>query len=113
VPVPSGRTSLRRRGYNPAAIVAYEVARALSLPLAATALERSPWFKGQKGKSAAQRIASMQGVYRVAQPDKVAGKAVLLVDDVVTTGATLAACSHELIEGGASRVICFALARTP
>lgn len=111
VPVGSHPARVRERGYNPAAIIAQEVARHTRLPLVADALRRSTSFRGQKGKGARQRKQAVVGSFSVPKPERVAGKTILLIDDVVTTGATVAECRRVLLEAGAQEVLVWAVAR--
>ena len=57
-----------------------------------------------------KRRANVSGVYRVPDPERIAGKRILLIDDIVTTGATLSECARTLLEAGAARVLCAAVA---
>lgn len=102
-PVPLHRKRLRRRGYNQAALLCAEVARATGLPMAANALVRVRGGRSQVGRSRAQRLKSLVGAFR-ADPAAVADKRVLLVDDVCTTGATGAACAVALWQAEAAEV---------
>lgn len=111
VPVGSHPQRVRERGYNPAAIVAQEISHRLHVPLGADTLVRSKAFRGQKGKGALQRRREVAGAYSVAHPERVAGKRLLLVDDVVTTGATVLECRRVLLEAGAADVDVWAVAR--
>jgi ComF family protein len=97
------------RGYNQAALLAREVARHTGLPLAAPLRRR--WSEPQAGRSGAQRRANVRGKFRVTKPAAVRGRHVLLVDDVLTTGATASACAGALKRAGAARVTLLALAR--
>jgi len=110
VPVPLHPRRLRARGFNPALVVARAVARAAAAPLAATALERVRDTPSQTGLSAAARRRNMNGALRArrAMPARV-----WIVDDVITTGATLREAARVLIDAGAQSVIAVCAARTP
>ena len=102
---------LRRlaRGYNQADLLAREVARHTGLPLARPLRRRRS--EPQAGKSSAQRRRNVQGKFQVVRPAAVRGRHVLLIDDVLTTGATASACARALKRAGAARVTLLALAR--
>ena len=64
-------------------------------------------------KEAAARRANVLGVYEAVDPERISGHRILLVDDICTTGATLAECARVLREAGAADVVCAAAALTP
>lgn len=115
VPVPLHWTRRIRRGFNPAALLAAGLAEAIGLPFSPEALRRRRRGRRQVGLGRRERRRALAGVFVV--PPRAArsirGREVLLVDDVVTTGATLEACAEALRAAGARRVAGFALARTP
>ena len=103
IPVPVHPQRLRERGYNQSEKLAAEIARGLSLPCCPEGLERVQFRESQVGQTREERLSAMAGVFR-AVPEVVRGKRVLLVDDVLTTGATGSACAAALLEGGAAEV---------
>lgn len=106
VPVPA---SSRARGYNVPQRLAKPLAEALGVPLLPHALRRTRRKKRQAGLSLDERMANVAGVF-AADPAQVEGRRVLLVDDVITTGATAAACAQALLAAGAESVFAMALA---
>lgn len=107
VPVPSSR---RGRGYNVPALMALPVARALGLPLEQEALVRVHKNRPQAGLSLDERLVNVAGAFRAREPGSLEGKRILLVDDVITTGATASACAQALLDAGAQSVFAVALA---
>ena len=113
VPVPLGPRRLRARGFNQSELVALALGRRWRLPVA-EALSRTREGPDQRGASASARARQAAGAFAPDGPDPVPPRAVL-VDDVHTTGATLADCARALRRGGARTVgaVCFARAWRP
>ncbi|RYE31819.1 MAG: ComF family protein [Hyphomicrobiales bacterium] len=113
LPVPLHRTRLWRRRFNQAAVLARAVSRETGLPLATTALARIRRTRQQVGLTRAQRADNLQGAFHVpvAMRSLVEGRRILLVDDVLTTGATVNAASRALLRAGASAVDVLTFAR--
>jgi len=109
VPVPLGRDRERARGFNQAALIAGRAAKRLGLGLERRWLARVRATSPQSELAAAERSANVRGAFR-ASPE-VRGRHVLLVDDVMTTGATLAECARAVAAAGAARVGVLAVAR--
>ncbi len=110
VPVPLHRARLRRRGYNQAALLAYELGRQTGLPVDEQALIRTRHTRSQMQLDAKERRTNVAGAF--LSPDgRVRERNVLLVDDVMTTGATLEACGDALRAQGALTVWALTLAR--
>ena len=104
VPVPLHGSRLRERGYNQSVLIARAMARVLDLSLEDRALKRVRATETQTNLDSAERGANMEGAFRSRRRDRVRERRVLLVDDVVTTGATANACAAALLEAGASEV---------
>ncbi len=90
--------------------MALPLAKAMEVPLAPQALERTRAKRHQAGLPLEQRMANVAGAFRAAQPQQVEGKRILLVDDVITTGTTAAACAQALLHAGADSVFALAFA---
>jgi ComF family protein len=104
VPVPLHRTRLWQRGFNQSALVARELARRLDLTAHPLVLRRHRRTPPLKGMSSLQRRKTVAGAFKVTDKAAVAGRAVILVDDVLTTGSTADACARALQRAGAARV---------
>lgn len=115
LPVPVSAERLRERGYNQAWVLAQRTARALRLPAQADALVRLTQQHRLKDLDLAERRRAIRGAFSLTArgAKAVAGKHVALVDDVLTTGATLDEASLVMREAGASGVSVWVLARTP
>jgi ComF family protein len=111
VPVPLHPARRRRRGFNQAERVAAELGVRCGLPVR-DCLERVGSADTQMGRTRARRLAGIEGEVAMREGARAPPQA-LLVDDVVTTGATLAACATALRAAGASAVTAVAYARTP
>ena len=113
VPVPLHRSRLRERRYNQAALLVRAIAECVSRPVVLQALARRFATPSQAGLDASQRRVNLTGAFVVARPQAIADRHVLLIDDVITTGATADACARALLAAGARRVDVYAVGRTP
>ncbi|HYY43089.1 MAG TPA: double zinc ribbon domain-containing protein [Pyrinomonadaceae bacterium] len=112
VPVPLHPERERERGFNQAALLAQALARRTHLPLDTRSLVRTTHTAQHRaGMDARARRETVASAFEVARPRLVAGESVLLLDDVFTTGATVAACAHALKEAGAADVFVLTVAR--
>lgn len=112
MPVPLHRWRLWHRRYNQAAILAVRVAQASGKPLDLNSLIRTKKTAAQATLNGAERRENMLTAFALAPgaATAIAGKRILLIDDVITTGSTLEACCHVLKAAGAREVDCLALA---
>lgn len=110
VPVPLHRWRLWSRGFNQSALVASDIAKRLGVEQRPRALIRTRRTRPLKGMGVRQRQREVARAFELAEPAAVAGRHVILVDDVLTSGSTSEACAKVLLKGGAARVdlICFA-----
>jgi ComF family protein len=111
VPVPLHPARLAERGFNQAELLAAPCAAAWGRPLLRGVLVRTRPTRPQTDLGAEARQANVAGAFAVRRPAAVAGRRLLLIDDVLTTGATVAAASAALREAGAARVGVLVLAR--
>jgi ComF family protein len=111
VPVPLHRSRERERGFNQAEVIACEVAKRLKLPLKPILLMRTKARPDKHILSNEERWRIVRGAFATRPGSQVDNKRVLLVDDVMTTGATLDACAKALVEAGAKSVIGLTVAR--
>ncbi len=111
VPVPLHRRRLWWRGFNQAALLARAVSRRMGRPVDAGALVRSRFTAPQTSQSHDERRRNVRSAFVVRRPQRVIGRRVLLVDDVMTTGATADECARVLLKAGAQRVDVLTLAR--
>jgi len=117
-PVPLHPSRRRQRGFNQAELLARGMVRRLrregrlcGLQLAPGSLRRIRATLPQVGLSTSARRENVSGVFSVVRPEQVRNRTVVLIDDVMTTGATLSACAAAFKQAGASRVLALSLAR--
>ena len=115
VPVPLHRKRLRQRGFNQAALLAQTLARRTRTPCIPDALRRIRATPPLGALSAAQRAEAMDGAITIRPSRKplIAGRCILLIDDVMTSGATASACARVLLDEGAAHIDVLVAARVP
>ncbi len=111
IPVPLHKRKLRKRGYNQSERIAAGISSVLNVPVREDVLLKIVYNQTQTKKNREQRRKNSLGLYFVNQEIKYHNKHFLLVDDVLTTGATLEACSQELLKIPGAKVSLFALAK--
>ena len=105
IPVPLHKSRHRERGFNQSEIVAQEISKLTGLYVLKNALKRKKNTKDQTNLSPQQREENVKGAFVVTQPDMINGKNIILVDDVITTGATLSECARMLKQAGAEKIL--------
>ena len=111
--VPLSRQRLRERGYDQAQLLAEETAERLGTAAVRTLEKHVDTARKSATGSREKRAANISGAYRVPDPALVAGRRILLIDDIVTTGATLSEAARTLRAAGATEVVCAVLATSP
>lgn len=111
VPVPLHPRRRRTRGFNQAALLGKALARHISVPLRENVLARTRHTKPQVGLTDPERLRNVHGAFQCCDQAVVSGRRVLLVDDVMTTGATVGSAAAALLAGGALRVSVLTVAR--
>ena len=109
VAVPMHRAKQRSRGYNQAELLARALSRRLNIHCDARLLSKREERRTQSTLAKAQRASNVRGVF--AASEACAGRSILLVDDITTTGETFRACANALLKQGASRVAAIAVAK--
>jgi len=110
VPVPLHKSKLKKRGYNQSDCVAKGLSEGLGVPWSADILVRAVATETQTKKKRLERWANVDNIFVINDTETVQQKHILLVDDVITTGATLEACAHQLYESGSKAVSIAAIA---
>ncbi len=113
VPVPLDGARKRERSFNQSLLIAQMLSKALGIPVKNNVVARSGKRTPQSMLTRRERLASTEGTFRMKNSSAVKNSWVLVVDDVVTTGATAHECAKIIKEAGAARVSVFSLARTP
>lgn len=112
IPVPLFRTKRVQRGYNQSEYIAKGLRETLGIPVLNSALKRIRNTRTQTGLDIDERKQNMDGAFRIKNIEAISGKNIILVDDVVTTGATINECAKMLKESGAGDVFVISFALT-
>lgn len=112
LPVPMYKKDLHKRGFNQSERICREVGRILGIPVNVRCLVKLGYTASQKSLGRQERLKNLRGAFTVSSPQSVNGKNILIIDDVCTTGSTLAEITKVLLEAGASSVSCAACCKT-
>lgn len=104
IPVPLHKSRHRERGFNQSEIVAEEISKITGLSALKNVLKRKKNTKDQTNLTPKQREENVRGAFVVTDPEMINGKNIILVDDVITTGATLNECARMLKQAGAEKI---------
>lgn len=104
LPVPMHKNKLRARGYNQSDSFANGLSQSLGVEWSAEVLRKGKMTESQTRKTRLERLQNVQDVFFVEKPEVIQGKRIALVDDVITTGATLEACVEVLLNAGCREV---------
>ncbi|MBE0662313.1 MAG: ComF family protein [Bacteroidales bacterium] len=110
IPVPLHPDKLRKRGYNQSEKIAEGLAKSMEIAMESGILIRTYASATQTRKSRFSRWENVKEIFEITHPEKIAGKHLLLVDDVITTGATIEACATHLLGVEGTRVSVVSLA---
>jgi len=113
VPVPATQTRLEARGFNHAQLLAEQLGGLTGIPVCPHALVRAEDSLTQHNLNRADRRENAELSYQAGETGGLDDKTILLLDDLLTTGCTLAACAQRLLEQGAAKVYALAAATTP
>lgn len=110
IPIPLHKSKQFERGYNQSAYIAKGLSCQLQIPVQARAVKRIKATQTQTRLNLSERRANMNDAFKIRNPSVITGKSILLVDDVITTGATVSECAKVLREAGAAKVYAVSVA---
>lgn len=113
VPVPMYKKDLRKRSFNQSFLIALEISAVMNIPAADNLMVKIRKTPEQKSLSGEQRCVNLIGAFRTSDREKIKGKNIILVDDICTTGSTLAEAVSVLMADGANSVYCACCCKTP
>lgn len=104
IPVPLHAKRLKQRGYNQSQMIAQGIAKSMNIALDADSVIRSLSISTQTKKNRLDRFGNVRSIFTVVAPEKLEGRNILLVDDVITTGATIESCAAEILSATQCKV---------
>jgi competence protein ComFC len=113
IPIPVTRRTKTSRGWNQCELLALEIGKldeGKNIEIICNALLKTKQTEDQVGKSKIEREKNLKGCFAVKNPELIKNKNIILLDDIITTGATMKEARKTLLEAGAKRVICLAVA---
>lgn len=110
IPVPLSNKKRRQRGYNQSEYIARGIQAITHIPISNNNLQRRIANDTQTHKNRSERWENVQGIFEIKNPDELRGKHILLIDDVLTTGATLRACGNQILATVPAKISVFTLA---
>ncbi len=111
-PFRSHKREKKKRGYNQSALLANQISKNLGVPVDEKSLIRTKFSRSQTELQSSERYQNLEDCFEIADSTLILGKKILLVDDVMTTGATVEACSKLLMDAGANVVYVATACRT-
>lgn len=112
IPVPLTQRRRWQRGYNQSEMLARGIREVTGLPILTDVLKRTSFKGSQTKRNQWERRENVDGVFRLVRPDDIRGKHILLIDDIITTGATIVACADELCKAGDVKISVLSLGLT-
>lgn len=109
IPLPLSKKKLRKRGYNQCDHIAKGISQITGIPIAGNCIKRNIANESQTHKHREERWLNVEGIFSVTNAEELQGKHILIVDDVLTTGATIASCAKTILATGC-RVSIFTIA---
>lgn len=104
VPVPLHHLKKAERGYNQSTYIAKGLSKELEIPYSERAVKRTRFTESQTTMTLKEREANIDGAFAVRNKNKVKGKNILLIDDVITTGSTISECGKALLDAGSNKI---------
>lgn len=104
LPVPLHQLKKAQRGYNQSFYIAKGLSRKINLPVTSGIIKRKKFTQSQTTMNLIERQKNIKGVFRIKSRKRIVGKNILLVDDIITTGFTIAECGKVLLESGAAKI---------
>jgi ComF family protein len=104
IPIPLHQLKKAERGYNQSFYIAKGVSKTLSIPVKQGIVKRKKFTQSQTTMNLKEREENMRGAFKIKKFKELPGKNILLIDDVITTGATISECGRILLEAGANKI---------